>query len=301
MKIYQLGFSREPYKYELLSSWLTRLAHANFLNLSSFLGAFFPYKQYPTKDLDIYLFDDLFYETLSQITKIDKLVIKSLQLNKYESYIEEDINKCGRHNWFTPLHPGLHKDKFFGIRFCPHCLDEKPYFREHWRFLFMNTCKKHKCYLLNRCPNCLNSLDYTLTNYKSDITFCYKCGFDLRTSKTTKAYKINDSLFYQSLLYKIAMQGFYYFQNQPYYSAKLFFLLRIFARNILKTSKLKKRYIEQLSPKILNKIVIQSVQLLENYPHDLRYFCKKTRLTNEAVFLDKARNKRGKLPNWFLI
>lgn len=72
-----------------------------------------------------------------------------------------------------------------------------------------------------------------------------------------------------------------------------------FARNILKTGKLKPHYIEQLSPKILHKIIVQSVQLLENYPHNLRYFCKKTRLTNETVFLDKVRRKKSKLPSWF--
>ncbi|MFY9074075.1 TniQ family protein [Malaciobacter mytili] len=298
-----LLFKDKSFKDELLSSWLTRLAHLNYINLKSFLGTYFPNKNYATKDIDLFLFDDYFYAKISSLTDIPIKNIKYLQLYKYQSYIEEDISNLARHHWVTPiLHNIKKKNKFLAIRYCPHCLKEKAYFKSSWRIMFVNICLKHKIYLLNKCPNCSSIITYTKTNSNLEIYNCTNCNVDLRKSISKKVNINSDEYFYQNFLSKIAQNGYYIYQNNCQYSMGLFYLLRILARNIIKTDlKYETKYLEEFEPRTVAKIIVDSMLLLENYPHNLKYFCKKTKLTNKPRFYDKYRYKKEYIPSWFSI
>lgn len=81
----------------------------------------------------------------------------------------------------------------------------------------------------------------------------------------------------------------------------LFFLFRILVRNILTVHpKLKGFYIEQLKPNILSFIISDALKLLEDYPHNLVFFCKKNKLTNDHAFYDKYKLQKDKLSIWFI-
>lgn len=298
--LHPLLFRCDPFEDELLSSWLTRNAYLNFMSLNSFLGAIFPNKTHHSKDMELYKFNDEFYNTLEYITGVNSNIIRKLQLYKYEGYIEEKIHINGRHHWFTPSHPSNFSNSFYGIRFCPECLKEKGYFKDIWRVMFINICNEHQCYLHNYCPNCNHPVDISKNSYKLHYTQCWHCGFDL-TDIRVEHINVNSHEYYtQKLLHQISRQGYYISQNKEYYSMGLFFLFRILVRNILKaTPKLKSTYIEQLHPKLLSILISKALELLENYPLNLIHFCKKHKLTNDILFYDKFRFQKKKLPIWF--
>lgn len=302
MKKGSLLFKDTPYENELLSSWLTRLAHLNYLTLTSFLGAYFPKKNYSKYDLDLYEYNSSFFKKISNLTNTSIYTIKKLRLYQYEGYIEEKINTTGRHKWFTPLHSTNRISKFYGIRFCPMCLKENLYFRNSWRIIYNNICSLHKQYLLNRCPKCYSIISFTQTTYNLQIFNCHKCHFDLRNSLSVKINEKSIEYFYHKLLFNIQDKGYYIFQNKLYYSIGLFNLLRILCRNVIKKDiHYNKIYIEEFEPQVVSEIISKALYLLEDYPKNLIYFCKRTKLTNEIVFYDKNRHNKEELPPWFSI
>lgn len=290
-----------PYRDELLSSWLTRLAKLNYLTLTGFLSTYFKEKRYSKYDLDLYPLSEQVFNKLSELTNIDISKIKNLQLIKYEGHIEEKIHREGRHHWFTPAHTYNKKGTFYGIRFCPECLKEKLYFRDIWRILFINVCPKHKCYLLNFCPECHTTIDYTKITYNSQLYNCYKCGFDLKQSKSIKTTSLKE-IFHQKKLILIYKKGYYLFQGKWHYSFGLFYILRIVARNVMRVDNtINEKFIEKLLPQQLHEIVIRSLELLEDFPKGLAKFRKKNKLTSESVFFDKYRFFKKNIPCWFYI
>lgn len=300
-KIEELLLKKKPYEDELLSSWLTRLSHLNYLSLTTFLGSYFPNKGYSRVDIDLYEYNNSFFQTISKLTKIPIQDIKRLRLFKYEGFIEEKIHTAGRHHWFTPLHSSNEaKNLFFGIRFCPKCLKEKSYFRDKWRIMFINACTKHNCFLLNKCPKCSIPISFTKTVISAQIYNCFNCNYDLREAQIDLINNSSKEFYYMNLLNDITKKGYYIFQGKKYMSMGLFFLLRILVRNILKTTtKYEYFYIEQYSPKELYYVISEALSLLENYPKNLIYFCEKTKLTNNSVFFDKYRNRLKDIPSWF--
>ena len=64
---------------------------------------------------------------------------------------------------------GLDIPRFFVrkdcIPICPRCFaeDEKPYVPFYWHLHLVRICYKHKCMLVEKCPNCLQSLNYMHT------------------------------------------------------------------------------------------------------------------------------------------
>ena len=54
-----------------------------------------------------------------------------------------------------PLLPRLDTQHYVSTRFCPHCLAEAAYHRQHWSLRASLFCLKHQCLLLDCCPTCL--------------------------------------------------------------------------------------------------------------------------------------------------
>lgn len=89
-----------------------------------------------------------------------------------------------------PLADGLYFDcLFFGnivpksciqlryAKLCPVCLLESSYSRRIWDFALVTTCLKHKCLLIDECPNC----GKPLTWLRNRVSVC-SCEFDWRES-----------------------------------------------------------------------------------------------------------------------
>jgi hypothetical protein len=291
----------KPFQDELLSSWIFRLSKVNYTGMSSLLNYIFKSKNLHLKDIDIFRFNLNSLNHLSNLTKIPTEKLQSMQLLKYEGYIEEKINYSLRHRWFTPNKKSGSSNTFFAIRFCPLCLQENLYLKQHWRVLFFNICPKHHVYLMNRCTKCQQEIKYPNNNYHQELFECHNCKNDLRLCKTEKIKKKSKLLLYQNMLLNISATGYYKLNNRYYYSIGLFYLLRILIKNIMKAKKINTLYyIEQLEPKTLSFLVSYSLFLLKRFPYRLNNFYSKYRFTNLHKILDKYQYKSDLLPNWFL-
>ena len=76
-----------------------------------------------------------------------------------------------KHRILQPFYP----------KFCPLCLQEKPYYRMMWDLSLVLVCPIHKCLLISNCPAC----DTTFKINRNHVCEC-ACGFDLRYIKTPK-------------------------------------------------------------------------------------------------------------------
>ena len=79
----------------------------------------------------------------------------------------------------------LSKSTFLKLRhapICPRCLQEQPFLQGAWHLAFNTACWKHRCQLIDRCPQCKRQL--ALSRRQPD--YC-ECGFDLRKSESLPA------------------------------------------------------------------------------------------------------------------
>lgn len=68
------------------------------------------------------------------------------------------------------------------IRFCPLCLNESGYIREHWQYRVSVVCSKHKVWLHDHCDKCKTDI----ASNKSKTREC-KCGQELGNIEVTPA------------------------------------------------------------------------------------------------------------------
>lgn len=179
----------KPQPYELLSSWLTRLAHGHGLKLQTFCAIVFGNeKNIWNRDLDKFA-PDWLIEKIAVATGTSIKSVINTTLKSYEGVLYETHQPNGNTRWVNPLGIYHRKHQHYGLQFCPICLaqDRKPYFRKYWRLAFYTECEKHHILLHDRCPDCGYAINFhraemgirTLIKPKS-IVHCYKCGFDLR-------------------------------------------------------------------------------------------------------------------------
>jgi len=94
------------------------------------------------------------------------------------------------------------------IRFCPACLEERPYFRRRWRLEFFTVCDVHEVSLYARCPSCrgLVRMEQVPPGAES-VAMCHNCGFDLRRAPAKVASKAREVLFPETRLLRILDAG----------------------------------------------------------------------------------------------
>ncbi len=64
-------------------------------------------------------------------------------------------------------------------QFCPKCLQEHPYHQLNWMPVALSACLKHKCLLVDQCPNCHKKV----SQYAVITAQCNKCKSDLTKAK----------------------------------------------------------------------------------------------------------------------
>ncbi|MFW9972939.1 MAG: TniQ family protein, partial [Candidatus Odinarchaeota archaeon] len=178
----------KPFKDELFTSWICRLAKANYFSYVKFLRNFSEIdfeimknsrkKQYWMFDLDkeipIELLHALSKKTGISRNKIMNLTLKEWEIKIYYLFITRKGSSSSR--------------KLGALRYCPICLkeDEIPYFRKCWKLRYLTCCDKHKVYLYDRCsnPECRRPINLSLVKYEKSITECVYCGTDLSNSRT---------------------------------------------------------------------------------------------------------------------
>jgi hypothetical protein len=176
----------QPRDGEILSSWMVRLALENRFHLHTFYSKLLGYK-HPiwTRDIDRSASSELI-RVLSECSSCPKLKIEAATLRHYDGFIYEDVRTHGVARWIVPLgvYHRLHRK---GMQCCPLCLkDETPYYRLKWRTSFFTLCEKHKCFLIDECPNCKAIVEYhrlgigKYMNVRSpELNLCSHCYFNL--------------------------------------------------------------------------------------------------------------------------
>lgn len=183
----------QPKKGEILSSWMVRLALENRYHLHTFYSKLLGYSQ-PiwTRDVDRSATSKLIH-LLSDCSSCPTAKIEAATLRHYEGFMYEDVRTHGVARWIVPLgvYHRLHRN---GMQCCPLCLkDEAPYYRLKWRISFFTLCEKHKCFLIDECPNCGAVVEYHrlgigkhMDMRSTDLSLCSHCYFDL--AKTPPVY-----------------------------------------------------------------------------------------------------------------
>lgn len=204
----------EPFEDEIFTSWLVRCAYAHNTHPHTFMNLHFPTinNVYTFNvNFDATVGDDmlrtLVWKTGFSFNKLYQLTLKS-----YSGYLQESIINNGTNKFLS------------SFRFCPQCFkeDRVPYIRKEWKVVFSTFCKKHKCYLHEKCPCCNMFID-SLKMYKNDFkyNYCYKCGYDL---SKIKVEAIKSGYLYRSNKYLLNVfnNGYIELNKVPIYSFSFF-------------------------------------------------------------------------------
>jgi len=165
----------KPLPDELLSSWLTRIAHGHGQTLRSFCQAVWPKSGYGYCDIDN-LAERRLIVTLAERTGVEPLRVRATTLVDYEGRLMRVFSPKG--NWILrgSLECGDNRPR---LQYCPRCLaeDPVPYFRRAWRIGLFCSCIRHETVLLDRCAYChaVIAPPRMVSLYR-----CQSCSSDLR-------------------------------------------------------------------------------------------------------------------------
>lgn len=193
-----------PYRDELLSSWLVRVAHANGLKVQSFCRLTFGNeRQVWNRDIDrlapLWLIEAMATRTGTTIERVWQTTLMA-----YRGKLFEQEKASGQLKWMLSLQMYHRKRLGHGMQFCPICLSEdvEPYFRRAWRVALYTFCPKHNCMLLDRCPQCGQGVAYHRIELghpremsMEPLCICWACSFDYRQSKIEPVHKWNGRTF----------------------------------------------------------------------------------------------------------
>ncbi|WP_407517826.1 TniQ family protein [Elizabethkingia anophelis] len=180
-----------PEPDELLSSWIFRLAYAHKIKPYSFAKFYFNDPTLWSRDVDKEISPEILLK-LCAVTPLTKFQIQKLQLTSYQDILYEgELRKSITvGNGLTNLGIYHRIRKRFGLFACPGCLRKKAYYKKHWRLHSSIICIDCNCYLIDRCPKCLNPIVFQrLAIGKKDlyeekpIYLCWYCNHDLSTEK----------------------------------------------------------------------------------------------------------------------
>ena len=76
-------------------------------------------------------------------------------------------------------------------KICSLCLSEDPYCRRIWDIAGVTTCPKHKCLLIDECPNCMRRITWV----RNRVSVC-PCEFDWREAEATPVEESEQALTY---------------------------------------------------------------------------------------------------------
>lgn len=185
-----------PRPDELLSSWLTRLAHDHLLKTHTFGQLLFPGANTWNTDLDRSAPDSMLH-ILAQRTATPLAQVEQTVLRRYEGRLHLHTGLGSIASWVLPLGIYHRTRRYYGLLFCPRCLQKDgpiPYFRTHWRLAISYVCTRCGVYLQDHCPVCKQPIIFFRVELgrKSDladktISHCFHCGLDLATVSAQRA------------------------------------------------------------------------------------------------------------------
>ena len=223
----------KPYPDEIFTSWLARNATINFLQTPTFITYFFPeYKnRLLNRDADVLLSEDM-AQNFAKRMLLNKKIIFNTSLQSYAGFLNETIETKTRNHLISPIKIKGTYPNIKGLKYCPYCLKENEYFKKEWRLSFYTVCPKHKCFLLDKCPQCEEPV--LLTKRKLDIPSfnCWNCGFIYKNAEVEKIHPNSLSVEYLADALKILKEGYFTFNGKWYYSIFYFRILKHIAKLI---------------------------------------------------------------------
>lgn len=296
----------EPFEGEIFSSWFARCAYAHKTHPKTFWNLHFPKDKFIytiTPNIDATISDEVL-RVISLKTLFSMTKLKSMTMMFYDGYLQEQIIRNGTNKFLT------------NYRFCPKCWQEDkiPYIRKEHRIVFSTFCKKHKCYLQDKCPNCQTPISaFKMFENELPYEFCCNCGFKLANSdikyiKNEFRYKLNCKLI------NILKKGYIQLGNYYIYSFLFFDVISHISKLILSSKKTKINGIEN---KILKKIsrryflsskssfsqiaikeqyILFSIilSIFEEFPKQLELFITENNLSNFEMLRDMK-----VIPYWY--
>ena len=220
--------------------------------------------------------------------------LKSMTMMFYDGYLQEQIIRNGTNKFLT------------NYRFCPKCWQEDkiPYIRKEHRIVFSTFCKKHKCYLQDKCPKCETPIS-AFKMFANELTyeFCSNCGFELANSEINDIrneyrYKMNHKLF------DVLDKGYIELENYYIYSFLFFDVIAQICRLILMNKKFnmsEKRILNYITKKKFSKakssfsqlsikeqFILFSVimNIFEEFPKRFELFILENKLSNFEMIRD---------------
>jgi len=314
-----------PQNDELLSSWLTRIAHNHYQKIYTFYKSVEPVKNARiwSRDIDSTI-DEVFLSKLSEHTGITIGRILKTTLKSYEESLFLKKIPNGNTKWILGLGIKNSKIERYGLMYCPGCLrkDKKhPYYRKKWRLSISVCCPDCGCYLKEKCSKCKSPIWFTRSELgkkelmpDKSFTHCYNCGYDLKKSRGSKAEPT--IIKYQQLINTYIDQGYTESHNYSHlYFNGLYQILRILNSEREEPLRLKddiskmlgiqyhyrKKYVYELFEQKRIKERIQLLRiaffLLENWPINFITICSRNRIWIETLFM--VNNNEDELPFWY--
>ncbi|PUE67301.1 TniQ family protein [Arcobacter lacus] len=233
----------EPFKGEIFSSWFARCAYAHKTHPRTFWHLHFPKDKFIytlSQNIDATVSDEIL-QILSIKTSFSFSKLRNMTMKSYDGFLQEEIISNGNNKFLT------------NYRFCPKCLkeDKIPYFKKEHRVVFSTFCKKHKCYLQDKCPKCQSQISVLkMFNNELSYEYCCNCGFKLANSdvkyiKNKSKYELNCNLI------NILKKGYIQLEDYYIYSFVFFDIISHISKLVLSS---KKTIINGIENKILKKI-----------------------------------------------
>jgi hypothetical protein len=233
----RLPCATHPKPDELLSSWLTRLAHDHLLKTHTFGKMLFPGANVWNTDLDKSAPDSML-RTLAECTGTPLARVEQTVLRRYEGILYLRANVGSTTPWLMPLGIYHRTRRYYGLLFCPCCLGKDgttPYFRTHWRLAMMHICTRCSVQLLDRCPECERPVTFfrvelgrKLSLADRPISHCFHCGLNLAAITWEQA--TTSALTAQIELERIMYEGW---NEQVFYPHLYFIVLRQLVKQLI--------------------------------------------------------------------
>lgn len=172
----QLPFAPRPFRRELFSSWLLRLAHANCIPLDELLsGLWAKYPMAPYAfSLDLHL-EESFLRSLARFSRLPLRTLRQLSLERQVPFPEATLllrfsHKAGSSRLLC---------RRLGYAFCPHCIAHQSFVHVPWEWAFacLLHCSVHGIPLRVGCSSCgeLDPLPFGEVPVASQVQ-CHFCG-----------------------------------------------------------------------------------------------------------------------------
>lgn len=180
---------------EIFLSWFTRLAKENCSDVDLLFQRLLPKLREKNVDTKI--------ENLETNTKL-----KSELIGNLESYIGMPISITKKISFKVSTQYNewdfLNKPSS-DVKYCAFCIldDSQPYFRYYWQLKFITFCLNHKCLLFDKCPHCLQPIQYWRTNWNEKLTICFSCKEEITQITFVTRHEKPEELIFQKHLIEI--------------------------------------------------------------------------------------------------